>query len=241
MLAFYLTRKRIKDSEWAYLKAVLFFVQTLKKFTPEQVVTNLFNKSIEKVEYSFNIPFDTRNPDCVCVEQYDDVWVIYNTDLLWPILGDPKHDLQRLYCAIGKPALAIGFCKFDSGDTYGYAFIENGTLTRSRLQNSDDSLLEYGIPKPFEDQWFTANYYLEDDSCPEDETLKIYYLGNREVEVADHGLTIHLAREALEENFKLCPWDNDAKPKMWLFRLHDHCQEDSEILHKKPKPWWRFW
>jgi hypothetical protein len=201
-------------------------------FNPQQVVSDLFNKRAEVLD---QCPprFDTRQTNEVAVEQYGDIWVISSDALTMPLLENPHYNASELHRTLGSPAMIIPFCQYDSGGTYGYAFIENGVLTRSRLHSCDSPVQQFGPLKPFEERWASAEFYLEEDDCPEDERQKIYYLGDREVEVPEFGLSNRLSYEALSEYLGICPWDNALKPRIWYLRLHD--------LPLPHKPWWKFW
>lgn len=221
-----------KDIYVGVSQAAIAFRTQQKDFNPQQVVSRLFSKRAEVLEQR-PPRFDTRVASEVAVEQYGDIWVISSSALTMPLLENPHYSVSELHEILGSPAMIIPFCQFDSGGTYGYGLIENGVLTRSRLHLFDSPVQQFGPLKPFEERWASAQFYIEEDDCPEDERQKIYYLGDREVEVPEFGLSSRLCYEALIEHLGICPWDNSLKPHIWYLRLHDQPLQ--------PRPWWKFW
>ncbi|MFJ2366314.1 hypothetical protein ACIPIN_21860 [Pseudomonas sp. NPDC087697] len=213
-----------------------------ESFTPELAVASLFGKSVNRLSAPIDRSFDSRHDHHVLVQQFGDIWIISNHALVWPILENPEHDLCGLHEILDKPALMIAFCQYDSGDSYGYALIEDGVLTRSRLQASGSDVRLFGVTKPFEQKWETAEFYLDEDDCPEEEWQKVYYLDDRKVTVPEYYLTSRLAYEALTENFGVCPWESDLKPNIWYLQLNEESvQCTSAPGMKVRKPWWKVW
>ncbi|MDE1165865.1 MAG: hypothetical protein PW845_10855, partial [Pseudomonas sp.] len=192
-------------------QAAIAFRTQRQDFDVPQVVARLFNKRAEVLAQR-PPRFDTRQPNDVVVEQYGDIWVISSGALTMPILENPHYLASELHETLGSPALIIPFCQYDSGGTYGYAFIENGVLTRSRLHLFDSPVQQFGPLKPFEERWESAQFYFEEDDCPEEQWQKIYYLGDREQQVPELGLTSRLSYEALNEYLGICPWECSLKP-----------------------------
>lgn len=213
-------------------QAAIAFRSQQKDLDPQQVVSRLFGKRAELLEQR-PASFDPRNPSDVAVHQYGDVWVISSDALTMPLLENSLSEVSELHRTVGSPAMIIPYCQYDSGGTYGYGFIEHGVLTRSRLYLFDSPVQEFGPLKPFEQRWESAAFYLEEDDCPEEERQKIYYLGDRQVEVPEHALPSRLSYAALTEFLGICPWESDLEPQSWLLCLHDHPVQ--------VKPWWRFW
>ncbi|WP_377014280.1 hypothetical protein [Comamonas sp. JC664] len=71
------------------------------------------------------------------VQFFDDVCFVCNGDLVWGLLADPNADMQPLSERLGNPAYLLAFCHYDSGGSFGYAVMENGVRTRTRLQTTD--------------------------------------------------------------------------------------------------------
>lgn len=211
-------------------QAAIAFHRPQADFNPEQVIAQLFNKRVEVLPQR-PPRFDAEAADEVVVEQYGDTWVISSAALAIPLLEQPHAITRDLHRSLGSPAMIVPFCQYESGGTYGYALIENGVLTRSRLQNLDNPAQQFGPLKPFEALWASAEFYLEEDDCPDDERQKIYYLGDRELEVPEHGLASRLGYEALMEYVGICPWDNSLEPRVWYLRLHDQ--------RVARKAWWK--
>lgn len=220
-----------KDTRVGASQAAIAFRSQQVDFD-HQRLSRLFNKRVE-VLYQRPPRFDPRQQNEVVVEQYGDVWVISNGMLAMGPLENSHYDASELYRILGSPEMIISFCQYESGDKYGYAFIENGILTRSRLHPFDSPVQQFGPLKPFEDRWASAEFYFEENDCPEDGRQKIYYLGDREIEVPEFGLSSRLNYEALSEYLGICPWDNDLTPRIWYLRLHD--------LPQPRKPWWKLW
>jgi len=175
--------------------------------------------------------FDIRNASDVRVLVFGDVYFICNHELAWDLLENPTQAATQRHRVLGGPERWLAFCHYESGDSYGYAFIERGERTRSRLQTGEPALIEHGTPKDFEARWLSAEFYREEDDCPIEERRKIYFQGNREIEVAEADLTRRLLQEALLLHFGVCPWEGEITPVSHFFRLSV----------RSNKPWWRLW
>lgn len=195
------------------------------------LVSKLCGGQAVPIEQPLQSKFDIRNPSDVMVLVYGDVYFICNIDIAWDLLEDPVRDVTQRHCVLGTPEWLMAFCHYDSGDSYGYAFIERGARTRSRLQTSGEpELIEHGTPKDFEARWLSADFYLEEDDCPVEEWRKIYFQGNREIQVSEGDLTRRMLQEALLLHFGVCPWEDERTPASYCFRLS-----------VSKKPWWQLW
>lgn len=207
-------------------------------FRPQPAITNwevllaqLSGKAVMEISQSASPRFDTRNPGDVLVEKYHDVCVISNNELAWDFLEYQEKDVSVLYEQLGKPGLFIVFCCYDAGGSYGYAFVENGQRTRTRLQTTGvprlPPLRETGSPKEFEIPWLQANhcYDDEDEDCPVEQRMKIFYVGDKDNWVSEDGLTGRLLRESMEINFGVCPWTSAQTPEYRYFRASEKLKE----------------
>lgn len=197
-------------------------------------ISALFDESAAPISPPDIGSFDIRHDSDVMVEQYGDVYFIASDRLVWDFLENHQKDFSYLYQCLGSPDLALLYCHYDSGGSYGYAFIENGVRTRSRLQTTGvpdlPPNIECGEPKDFEKEWLDAQSYIEEDDCPIEERQRIFYKGDREEQVPESYLTAKLLYEALQINFSVCPWATETKPTYHFFKLT-----------KKKKPWWKVW
>lgn len=206
-------------------QAGLVFKRSAVTADPVALVEKLTGKRAAELDRATPGPFDTRNHSDVLVQFSGDVCIISNHDLAWPLLEDPAADVRELHQRLGAPADLMVFCRYDSGGTCGYVLIENGERVRSRLETTGvpslPPLLEAGTPTPLEARWLSAPFYFEEDDedLPEDERTKIFYLGDREEEVAESWLTSHLLRGLLEQRFGVCPWGLATGPEDRFLRL----------------------
>lgn len=190
----------------------------------DELVASLFGRPCKEIDQPSGREFDIRRSTDVMVEFYGNTCVIYNHELISDILDDPAVDTAHLHLMLDKPDLIIGFCCYDSADSYGYVFIEDGKRTRSRLQTlpagGRSPLTEFGEPKDFEVRWLSAPSYLEEDeTAPPEDLVRIYYLEAEGLKTADFSLTSRLLYEALKNNFGVCPWDTNERPKSRYFKL----------------------
>ncbi|GCB06798.1 hypothetical protein [Ralstonia sp. SET104] len=204
--------------------AGIAFRSTDASQSADALVSRLFASPCYEIVPPRGREFDIRHPTDVMVEVFGDVCFVYSNALVWDVLDNPDADAGHIAAKLGNPEVVLGFCHYDSGGTYGYAFIENGVRTRSRLQTSDslnDSpIQEHGVPKAFETRWLSAPSYLEEDeSIPPEELVRIYYLEAENLRVADFSLTSRLLYEALIEQFGVCPWDTDVRSKPRFFKV----------------------
>jgi hypothetical protein len=186
-------------------------------------VSNLCGKEVVQIKHPDIGQFDIRDHGDVMLQRFGDTYFICNNDLAWNFLEFPQTDVTHAYSALGSSEMFMFFCYCDSGGSYGYAFVENGRRTRSRLQTAggthQQSLIESGTPKDFEQRWLSADFYIEEDDCPVEERQKIYFQGDREIEVPEYFLTKRILEEALINNFGICPWDTDIEPTYYFFKF----------------------
>jgi hypothetical protein len=187
------------------------------------LVSRLFARNVEQIEGPDVGEFDIRNRGDVMVQFFGDICFVYSDELAWGILADPSINVEPLISAVGKPELLLAFCQYESGGSYGYAFFEHGTRTRSRLQTTDvpslPPILEVGAPMDFEVRWLSAPTYFEEDDCPRDQWQKIYTGDNGKLLVPEYYLTQRLLYEALVANFGICPWETDRSPESLFFKV----------------------
>jgi hypothetical protein len=199
------------------------FRTDLRSDSAQKLVNRMFGSRTQQLEAPNIGEFDIRNPSDVMVQFFDGACFVYNGELVWDFLANPSKDPGQLLAATGSPDLLVAFCNYESGGSFGYAFFERGTRTRTRLQTSDvrglPPVLESGEPKDFEVNCLTAPTYLEEDDCPRDQWQKIYKLNDGKLHMPEHYLTQHLLRVALATNFCICPWDDDAGAETSFFRL----------------------
>ena len=186
-------------------------------------ISALFGADAQEIAHPNSGEFDIRNPGDIMVQFFGDVCFICNDALVWDLLEDQQKDVTALYQALGSPAQMALFCHYDSGGSYGYAFIEHGKRTRTRLQTSGvphlPPILESGTPTELEHAWLSAQFYLEEDDCPPDEREKIYFKGEREIEVPENSLTAQILYETLHRQYTVCPWYTDLEPEYHFFKL----------------------
>lgn len=198
------------------------------------LVSKLCNEVANPIEHPNVGQFDIRNHADVMVQFFGDSCFICNNDVAWDLLERPTFDVTHTYQSLGRPELFLAFCRYDSGGSYGYAFVEEGRRTRSRLQTTGvpklPPLIELGPPRDIEKRWLSADYYLEEDDCPVEQRQRIFYQGEREIEVPEYYLTSRILDEILIDEFGVCPWNTDIEPVYHFFRLAG-----------RKKPWWQLW
>ncbi|MBX3586658.1 MAG: hypothetical protein KF796_08430 [Ramlibacter sp.] len=198
------------------------------------LVSKLCREDATPIEHPNVGQFDIRKHADVMVQFFGDACFICNNDIAWEILENPASDITYTHQSLGFPEFFMVFCHYDSGGSYGYAFVEDGQRTRSRLQTTGvpqlPPLIEFGTPKDIEMHWLSADFYLEEDDCPVEQRQKIFYQGERAIEVPEYYLTSRILDETLVSKFGVCPWDTNVEPISHFFRLVG-----------AKKPWWQLW
>lgn len=201
-------------------------IGNLKAFVA-QVVGN----PVEEIPHPDIGQFDIRNASDIMVQDFDGAIFICNGAIAWPHLEDTCSDVAALHARLGAPESFMVFCHYASGGSFGYAFIDNGMRTRSRLQTMAQPrlppLIEYGTPTAIESRWLDAPSYLEDDDCPPEERQRIFYLENPPADVSEYGLTQQILFEALEQRFGVCPWATKIEPIYRFYKV------------RKKRFWWQ--
>jgi hypothetical protein len=186
------------------------------------LIERLTGETTTRIAYADRGRFDIRNHEDVLVEVFGDVCFVSNNDLVWSMLENSSHDVRHLHASLGSPDLFVAFCHYDSGGSYGYAIVEHGIRTRTRLQTTGipgvPPLVENGVPKSFESPWLSASFYFEDEEDLLQDHVKVFYQGEREVLVPEHMLTSHMLNECLTSFFGVCPWTTTLVPEERFFR-----------------------
>jgi hypothetical protein len=212
----------------------LAFKPTSSTPAEPELLHRIFGEAFEAIPTS-----DDPNSDAnrvarkVSTESKDGAIFIYSDELVERLLFKQAPIGPSLFAALGKPEVAVVFCHYDSGDSFGYRIMENGEFVRSRLYVQGETSDE-GSPKEFERAWLNAEQYFEDE---EDESSLCYR--NLESGVVSHegGVTSRLLELAVKSLIGVCPWDD------WNYK--------SEFRHYRRMPpvtppaarkaWWRFW
>ena len=188
-------------------------------------LATLFHAQVTEIEQPNVGEFDIRHHGDVMVQFYGDICFIFNHDLVWDYLEHQDKDVAALHAALGRPDDLVLFAQYESGGSFGYAFIDRGIRTRTRLQTSGvphlPEILESGTPTALEKTWLDAQFYWEEDDCPEDERSRVFYKGEREMEIGEVWITAQMLYEALQQRFGVCPWYSDLEPEYRFFRIMD--------------------
>lgn len=167
---------------------------------------------------------DTRLPENVLVEDFGDVVVVSNFDLVWNLLLRRAQFEPSIWASLGLPERWMAFCYVDSGGSYGYAIYEGDRLMRSRLQTMDlpdmPPLVEWGEPLPLEKEWLNAPWSMEvdDPDDPEDQ-VKVFRHPDTGAETTEEGLTVTMLRELSTQLWGMCPWDWTTRPRLHYFEV----------------------
>ncbi|SEK14938.1 MULTISPECIES: hypothetical protein [unclassified Variovorax] len=194
-------------------------------------VSRVMGQPVEEIPHPDSRQFDVRRATDIMVQDFDGALFICNDTLAWPHLENTHSDIAALHGRLGAPASFMLFCHYSSGGSFGYAFVDGGMRTRSRLQTMLEPrlppLIEYGMPTAIEKRWLSAPSYLEEDDCPPEERQRIFYLDSPRVEVYEDGLTQQILLEALEERFGVCPWTTNVEPIYRFYKV------------REKRPWWQ--
>jgi hypothetical protein len=167
--------------------------------------------------------FDIRDHTDVMVLRYADACFVCNGDIAWPLGADSAHDARPVFDALGRPAVFMAFCNYESGDSYGYAVFEHGRRTRSRWQTSDaegePDVQEFGAPTALENRWLQAPFDVETDPDDPEWREKVFYRADRRTRVPEFWLTRQMLDEALVARFGVCPWNTLEEPVRHCIRL----------------------
>lgn len=167
---------------------------------------------------------DTRFPENVLVEEFGDVVVVSNFELVWNLMVRPSDAEPSIWAALGSPDRWMVFCYMDSGGTYGYAIYEDDRLTRSRMQTMGlahvPPLVEYGEPLPLERKWLDAPWAMEgDDSAATDDRVKVFRHPDTGAVTTEEYMTAQILSDLSTQLWGMCPWEWPTRPLMHYFQV----------------------
>jgi hypothetical protein len=167
---------------------------------------------------------DTRYPENVGIEDFGDVVVVSNFDLVWNLLLRRAYAEPSIWAALGSPERWMAFCHMDGGGTYGYAIYEGDRLTRSRLQTMDlpdmPPLVEWGEPLTLERKWLDAPWSMEmDDPDATEDQVKVFRHPDTGAETTEEYMTATMLRDLSMQLWGMCPWDWPTRPRLHYFNV----------------------
>lgn len=167
---------------------------------------------------------DPRFPENVVVEEFGDVVVVSNFELVWNLMERQSDAEPSIWEALGSPDRWMAFCYMDGGGTYGYAIFEGDRLTRSRIQTTGlpdmPPLVEYGEPLPLEKKWLDAPWAMEgDDSDAPDDRVKVFRHPDTGAVTTEEYMTAQILSDLSTQQWGMCPWEWPTRPLLHYFEV----------------------
>ncbi|NGN96142.1 hypothetical protein G5S52_00290 [Grimontia sp. S25] len=218
----------------------------------ENLVESLCQTDVKEIPWPRSNEFDIRNTNDVMVQRFEDVVFVFNGSIVDKLLFDNDQSVaQHIYHAIGEPSEFIAFCNYDSGGSYGFAIVENGDVSRMRVQVSGDfpPCFDYGSLSEEEMLWHgakvkfydsegnlykkaslldrVANFLLSKNNKVEERLFKVYCKG--EDELHDYELTERVLNDILIKRYQCCPWNTEEDLSQYFFKGSKTLSEISGI------------
>lgn len=214
--------------------AGLAFKPTSSTPEEEEMIRRAFGAAFHAVPASDVKGYlDTRLPGNIAVESKNGAIFIYSSEIADRILFKGEAIEASLLSALGTPEIAIVFCHYDSGDSFGYAIMEDGARTRSRIY-TEGKTTDEGIPKGVELPWLKAESVIEEEGEPP------AYRNIETGQMATEGyVTASMLNVITKTLFGVCPWDEwNYKSKFNYYRRELPAKAANFPVKKA---WWRFW
>ena len=216
--------KFVGNRSWEFRNPASFFRAEAPIMDMSALVSAVFGAATTPVAPPQYQTFDTRRPENILVEEFGDVVVVSNFDLVWNLLARPSDAEPSIWAALGSPEQWMAFCYMDSGGTYGYAMYEGDRLTRSRLQTTGlpnvAPLVECGEPTSLERKWLDAPWTMEADD-PEDpgDQVKVFRHPDTGAETTEQYMTARILTDLSTQLGGVCPWEWPTRPRMHYFQV----------------------
>lgn len=124
-----------------------------------KVVKTIFGNEFEKSESYC----DSRTNNCVYIGKTKDFLVIINSYLIDTFLKKIKtKDIQAYLKLFFNSDFIFAFEIYDSGDTYSYTLLYNGTVKRQFKAVIYETITDIGEPDPIEQKWRNGTTIKED-------------------------------------------------------------------------------
>lgn len=200
----------------------------------EEMIRRAFGEAFHAVPMSdARSSHDIRVPGNIAVESKNGAIFIYNGEIAERLLLKREPIEPSLLSALGTPEIAVVFCHYDSGDSFGYIILEGGLQIRSRIYTLDQTFDE-GSPKEFELPWMQADPFVEEEGEP-----AVYRNIETGQTATEPYVTANMLNVAMKVLFGACPWDTwDYRSKFNYYR-RELPAETAELSIKKV--WWKLW
>lgn len=167
---------------------------------------------------------DPRFRENVVVEEFGDVVVLSNFELVWNLMTRQSDAEPTIWAALGSPDRWMAFCYMDGGGTYGYGIYERDRLIRFRLQTTDlpdmPPLVECGEPLPLERKWLDAPWEMEgDDPDATDDRIKVFRHPDTGAATTEEYMTAQILSDLSTQLWGMCPWEWPTRPLLHYFEL----------------------
>lgn len=200
----------------------------------EEMIRRAFGKAFHAVSASeVRGSHDVRVLGNIAVESKNDAIFIYNGEIAERILFKGEAVESTLLSALGTPELAVVFCHYDSGGSFGYVILEDGMRIRSRIHTLDKTSDE-GNPMDFELSWLKARLFVEEEGEP-----PVYRNTETGQTSTEAYVTANMLDVAMKTLFGVCPWDEWNYKSKFNYYCTALAAEPAKIAVKKAR--WKFW
>ena len=131
------------------LKTAAIFIkhQEPKRFLVEDIIKAIFGENF-KIAKTTKSGFDFRKPKYVVISYQKSGVLIYNGEIVNQVLLERNREvINKIYQFFEQPKTILTFMHYDSGDSYGFSYIEKGEIKRFRYSTSIDYITyDYGNP-----------------------------------------------------------------------------------------------
>lgn len=185
----------------------------------EAIVETFFTK-IQRIEDRYPTGFDFRNGHQVHFRIYEHGLIVSNSRFVYQVLvqRDPQL-LSKLYRFFGYPETLFAYMHYDSGDSFGFCYLKNGSVKRFRYSSSSDWIThDYGDPLDEELPILNGRISFEEDEDGEEDEegeLVRYYryqpLGEEGTR-SYHFINSHLACAVMKAKLGFDFYEEHLKP-----------------------------
>lgn len=196
------------------------------EFNLDEITIMLFGEFISNSEICPS-GFDIRNQENRILSRYKNGVSIADADIVNQILVEGNKELiAKIFGYFNQPQSIIAYMHYDSGDSFGFRYIENGWTKRYCYKIDGMQTVEYGVPLPEEIKILNRELFYQGDI--EDEFLCYYIDEERTQSNAYHFRSSALACEVMRSKIGHDFYDESVK------RSSIYYTYEKEIIPKKP-------
>jgi len=196
------------------------YVETNTTASHEEIFRTIVDKPY-KIYDTYKSGLDFRDSDVFYISKNSKGFQILNADLV-----------KKIYRSYNSPKSILGYIRYDSGDSYGFTYIEDGVYRRAKY-NYGNKNADYGKPLEEEIEILTSKFYRDPEAYGENEEDSpiLYKMEGEEHPRMKHFINLHLAETVMSHRIGFTMEENNEFVTKYFVT-----RKEESISDRSPNP-----